>query len=325
MKKLPFILLCLLCVGVIQATTRYVDLLRSTDSSQNIYHTITEAYNAAVSGDEIVIYPGNYFESLTINKVLSIRGNTQDKTRIYTNGRIGFQINSGPVLIENLAFKAKGSDGIKFTNTTSSHTVRNCLFEGCSNGIESAVNINLTVENCIFRANTCGIYLTNNNVYGYVKNCIFLSNSTGIYISYSDAYMDVFNNIFISNTTKGLCNSSNGSYFGSLSYNLFYNNTTNTSGINVAEGNIFDIDPLLTNTSGDPYFNYFPTSGSPCIDTGNPDINYNDLDGSRCDIGIFGGPHPWGEGKPVVLDIQVTPNAVEPGGTIEIQASGQVK
>ena len=36
---------------------------------------------------------------------------------------------------------------------------------------------------------------------------------------------------------------------------------------------------------------YRPLVGSPVIDTGNPDIAYNDPDGSRSDIGAYGGPH----------------------------------
>lgn len=30
--------------------------------------------------------------------------------------------------------------------------------------------------------------------------------------------------------------------------------------------------------------------GSPCIDAGNPDPQYNDPDGSRNDMGAYGGP-----------------------------------
>ncbi len=49
------------------------------------------------------------------------------------------------------------------------------------------------------------------------------------------------------------------------------------------------------NTSAPPMFvdaaagDYNVESGSPCIDAGNPDLVYNDEDGSRCDMGAFGG------------------------------------
>jgi hypothetical protein len=49
-------------------------------------------------------------------------------------------------------------------------------------------------------------------------------------------------------------------------------------------GNI-DADPLFLGNSD---FHLQP--GSPCIDAGNPDPQYNDNDGSRNDMGAYGGP-----------------------------------
>ena len=50
---------------------------------------------------------------------------------------------------------------------------------------------------------------------------------------------------------------------------------------------IEDTDPLFVDPSnGD----YSLQAGSPCIDTGNPSSEYNDTDGSRNDMGAYGGP-----------------------------------
>jgi len=52
-----------------------------------------------------------------------------------------------------------------------------------------------------------------------------------------------------------------------------------------ADGNISE-DPLFVNAvEGD----YTLAAGSACIDAGNPDPAYNDEDGTRCDMGAFGG------------------------------------
>ncbi|MBL0062307.1 MAG: hypothetical protein IPP40_12685 [bacterium] len=41
-----------------------------------------------------------------------------------------------------------------------------------------------------------------------------------------------------------------------------------------------------------PFFGrILPSSaGSPCVNGGHPDVQYNDLDGSRNDMGAWGGP-----------------------------------
>jgi hypothetical protein len=50
-----------------------------------------------------------------------------------------------------------------------------------------------------------------------------------------------------------------------------------------------------TNINSDPLFadtiNYYLSAISPCIDAGNPDTSYNDPDGSRNDMGAYGGPN----------------------------------
>ena len=87
---------------------------------------------------------------------------------------------------------------------------------------------------------------------------------------------------------------------------IIYNNTTELDGENsstytidysdvkgcetfgawaTGSGNI-DADPLFVG-SGD----YNLQNGSPCIDTGNPGVQYNDIDGSRNDMGAYGGPN----------------------------------
>jgi len=50
-------------------------------------------------------------------------------------------------------------------------------------------------------------------------------------------------------------------------------------------GNIFAPPSFANAETGD----YHLAAGSPCIDAGHPDPAYNDGDGSRCDMGAFGG------------------------------------
>ena len=67
-------------------------------------------------------------------------------------------------------------------------------------------------------------------------------------------------------------------------------------------------------------------SDSPCIDAGPPDPQYNDRDGSRNDIGMFGGHNFIPDGrttnKPIVLSLDIAPIAVPTGGTVTIESTG---
>jgi hypothetical protein len=319
-----FIVLSSISVG---ASVLYVDILRPTNPSQNLYHTIAEAYAASIAGDEIVIYPGSYYEYTTISKDLTIRGNTQNSTKIITNEVDGFRISGGNVVIQDIVFQTQGANGIYCSSSASTPLIKNCLFENCTNGINTVANLHINISNCVFRNCSKGIYFYGNVNISNIVNCIFTSNTYGVYIGaagsgYSN-YVNVYNSLFHSNGTG--INRAYANYYGFIAYNIFYTNTTNTNSVTLLEGNLLSVDPMLTNITGIPYYSYFPNNGSPCIDAGNPDISFNDSDGSRNDIGIFGGPNPWGGGKPVVLGIEVTPNSVAPGGVINIQASGQVK
>jgi hypothetical protein len=105
----------------------------------------------------------------------------------------------------------------------------------------------------------------------------------------------------------------------------------NTGGVNViysdveggwqGTGNI-DSDPVFADTL------YHLTIGSPCIDTGNPDHAYNDEDGSRNDMGKYGGAivsslhetkNPTGNFQQKYYLLQNYPNPFNPKTVISYQ------
>jgi len=89
---------------------------------------------------------------------------------------------------------------------------------------------------------------------------------------------------------------------------------------------------LSNSIMSDPKFvdwengDYRLQSTSPCINAGPPDPQYNDRDGSRNDIGMFGGHNYIPDGrttnKPIVLGLDVAPIAVPVGGTVTIESTG---
>jgi len=103
-----------------------------------------------------------------------------------------------------------------------------------------------------------------------------------------------------------------------LQYNLFYYAGTTKGGV-----------VNLNGISGDPDIHYSGNSlnaGSPAINAGPPDAQYNDHDGTRNDVGMHGGHSYLVNGKttnkPIVLGLQAAPIAVPVGGIITIQSTG---
>ena len=111
-----------------------------------------------------------------------------------------------------------------------------------------------------------------------------------------------------------------------LHNNCLYASSSSDSkevGGGVVKINCFDAHPKFTDS---PNGDYSLASDSPCIDAGPPDPQYNDRDGSRNDIGMFGGHNFIPDGrttnKPIVLGLDVAPIAVPTGGTVTIESTG---
>jgi len=120
------------------------------------------------------------------------------------------------------------------------------------------------------------------------------SASIGGGVLYCDHYADptIENSIFWNNNPQeimieegGLPNSE-GSV--TIKYSDIQGGSNNISAISPSHvnwlyGNLTE-DPLLTD-------NFHLLSNSPCIDAGNPEPEYNDTDGTRNDMGAYGGPN----------------------------------
>jgi hypothetical protein len=105
------------------------------------------------------------------------------------------------------------------------------------------------------------------------------------------------------------------------SVNLTYNNLW---GSNKTAGGVINIGGV----GSDPKMNsdYTLQPGSPNLDTGPPDARFNDRDGSRNDIGMFGGhnfiPNGKTTNKPIVLGLDLAPVFVPIGGITTIESTG---
>lgn len=169
-------------------------------------------------------------------------------------------------------------DGVKI----SGGIIRNCVIQSCiSCGIMSDAGTS-SVINCVIVFNGIyGIFAKNTGTVINVNNCISYWNS-------STGYIDDW---------VGLLNLSYSDGSGSHTHG-------NQGCINA--------NPNFSN----PPYDLHISPGSPCWDTGNPSIS--DPDGSRSDMGYFGGPDcPI---YPVVTFIKLEP--LENGG-VQVEATGR--
>jgi hypothetical protein len=97
-------------------------------------------------------------------------------------------------------------------------------------------------------------------------------------------------------------------------------------------GGVQSIDNIIENNMTAVIFNdlaggdFTPHPASALINAGSPLPQYNDRDGSRNDIGMFGGHNFIPDGrttnKPIVLGLDIAPIAVPTGGTVTIESTG---
>ncbi|MBC8174516.1 MAG: hypothetical protein H8E82_02515 [Candidatus Marinimicrobia bacterium] len=169
--------------------------------------------------------------------------------------------------------------------------VRNCRFEqNCSSlfGGGIAIYDEPTITNCIIGKNVAtegggGLYigLYSNPI---IRNCVIFKNTSGLpYGKFGSIY--IYKSSFHLENSIIWANSSYGSN-SMIWRNTLYCDTDEGLGTS-GTGNISDAPKFVDANAGD----FHLQSNSPCIDAGNPGESYNDVDGTRNDIGAYGGPY----------------------------------
>ena len=195
-----------------------------------------------------------------------------------------FDYSYRPIIDSNIIYSNQGSYGIYKSFGASPIISNNSIF--------------LDYGGAMFLSNSDTVKIFNNLIWG---------NGTGIH-NQGVQYLQVFNNYIGSDVGSGvvagpdniirnniITNASTGveKWYNQdppeVKYNNFWNNTVNFSGFtNTDTTNIYQL-PMIVNddsTLGDLDFHL--QMFSPLIDRGDPDIL--DKDGTRSDIGLYGGP-----------------------------------
>jgi parallel beta-helix repeat protein len=310
------ILTILICQGSVLATVYTVD----DDGPANFTH-IQDAINAAGYGDTIAVKSGYYPENITLKDGVSIFGQGYEDTwlrgtgtgnvvtavditsaqldglAIYHSGTgisdAGVYISGGDVVISN-NWIIENIRGIQVVGGSSS-IIRNNLIEYNGDPDNGFVDYGICclsstplISNNLIRYNEVGIYMAWSDSAGarIINNTIVSNEWEGVWC-YQEANVIIKNNIVVNNNT-GI----DAIYdaIPQISYNCVWGNTWHDyyyeTGGYAAPG-IGDIseDPCFVDTT-----HYYLSKDSPCINAGDPDPVYNDIDGTRNDMGYTGGP-----------------------------------
>lgn len=299
------------------AKTVYVDKTNPNpvpDGTQaNPYKTIQTGITNAVAEDTVMVAPGEYNEAISISKNLSLMGAGPRLTRIK------------PLSAVNI---------VTISQNINLFLIRGFYIENGVTGIQSSGTgstvTSITIENCVIVGNTRGIRIDAINCSASIINCVISNNNTnGIEIDDAGAAggpsINIVNCIISNNAQYGLL-----MYDCTVDYsycNHYGNPTEYYVGANVT----------LTRTNIRNYPPNFDASGeftllesSLCRNTGKPLVTHNDPDGTLNDMGAYGGPGaasfwPYPLGGPVITNLSVTPASVPQGGTITINATGEIR
>jgi hypothetical protein len=356
MKCISLVVLAVMLAGSTQATIRYVDAV----PGQNHYTTIASAYSAAVNGDTLLLSAATFNESLTLDKRLCILGVGMDLCVI--NGSITLNAAASRTVLEGFRIINTNVRVVRLAAAADSVVIRRCMIRseggGCSDGWcfyrdAATGGGRLILEDCAFEnVATTGCdgqpigFLNGDDL--AVRNCVFAgvgaAGSDVMALKGTATSVVLQNCVFVAlNTLLGLTGAfpllimngiaydwvstpNWGTYPAASTWNYNASSVYPPPGSNAI---LLTSTPFLYYNLVDNYVygtsNLHLGNGCPCIDAGSPAIL--DLDGSRSDLGIYGGQTPFidsgAPNYPYVQSLTVPP-AITVGDTLRIQSQGRI-
>ncbi|UCH88529.1 MAG: fibronectin type III domain-containing protein [Thermoplasmata archaeon] len=240
------------------------------DGSGN-YSTISAAISAASSGDTIFVFAGTYIESFTMKSNVDLIGEDENKTIINANESWQAVWGASNAVIKGFTIKNFRVDGIR-CNKITNLLVKNMIIicdhpKQCPNGITSLgsqVKVDKTDIVAPISASTgIGTDTGSNNV--AVKNTIIYGNFNQGFFVQGGVYNSSYNNF--------LCTSfPERSYYGK---------------VKKGTGDISKDPKFVCWSRTVANLDLHLATGSPCIDTGDPNDPVPEGGGKRIDMGAF--------------------------------------
>ena len=333
-------------------------------------YTITDDVTIPADGD-LTVEPGVeiFVENdaqFSVNGLLQADASASDgEPIIFTSNSswqglrfIGNQANN---IIANCEISKATVSAIRIENDSYLDIIGNKIYDNSSTSLGAAIDV-MGSSNVLITQNIIANNFSSNAIGGIqctdapieITNNIVVNNSGtyGAFMLKNDSDAELTNNTIANNESNGtnqylffIFNSApviknciiidnNSIFFSSGGVDVTY---TCISGGYTGTGNI-DEDPLfIAPSAGDGTAFYEPNAhwwlqeGSPCIDAGDPDAMYNDPDGSRNDMGAYGGPNgmtPTDAENNVVNiitknSISIYPNPFNPQTNIALSITGK--
>ena len=239
-----------------------------------LLRTIQSQIDAVTSGT-ITVKPGIYYENIVMKPNITLKSECGYDSTIIDGGSQTTVIDM-PWWKDNMHIEG--------------FTIRNGR-----TGIDMDSPYNASVRKCRVVNNNTGIYVYGIRGNNIVVNNIIENNTVGI--DGNNPKFQIYNNTIVKNSGVGIKTIGYYEPTPDIDNCIIWGNGDDLGGTAKADysciedrdsgiGNIYDNPLFVDYDHGD----YRLQSNSPCIDRGNPDPKYNDQDGTRNDMGAYGGP-----------------------------------
>lgn len=249
-----------------QGVVWYVSISGSDEtgdgSAENPFETIQKGIDSASGGDIVLVAPGTFNENVTLKQNVYLRGSGYEATTISAHDHV-----------------VTGADG---------STIEGFMIVNDGQGLSWGYGwseSSTVIRNNVFKGHYVGLHCGQTGSSELIVNNVIIDNNTGITFGW-DASPTIRNNIIVN------CNVHwyDGGEGFDPSANIAYNDLWN---------GVYDFvpSPGTGNVSSDPLFanaadnDFRLLVESPCIDAGDPDPKYDDIDKTRNDMGVYGGPY----------------------------------
>lgn len=279
------------------------------------YKTIQAAIDTASSGDTIQVAAGKYIGKIVLREGVILQGAGADVTTLDGGGEGNVVEGATGAVLEGFTVTNSGKIGktgdvmdVGISVKNAPMTIANCRIIGNNGGVRTFFSPSNIVNNIVADNKRYGLYILysdssvknnivyNNGSYGVfnsysnpevINNSIF-NNLDGIYSEVSRVL--VKNNIVVNNKDAGIrwreLPDAQERVEPILSYNIVWGNKADYMNVSPAKGDISRDPNLLDMSRGDAHLK----NNSPAINAGSEDAGDNNPDGTRNDIGVYGGP-----------------------------------